>query len=381
MNVQPESKYWVQMNSVLNHRLETNSEPDTFYISEKAPPKFILPDGVQYFIYHPLHLDGQIGKIPSESIKNKIMEFIRVNDCTDSGNITELSRESLDRFLSTPVFIAILMKDDNVIGTMITPIFRVQYKNFNFLSSYTTFLCVDKLYRNSGLAMILIRAVMKEGYNKYKMCHGYYMTSQQHHSVCNEIKSWYRPINIGNAKAAGFSLHTYQNQDVRGKFLESDRRQRIAYSISKPKILPMKVTVETQESYDLILKIFQTSTEDNFYLTPTWQELKWLCNCFDIYTVGNDSLFMLFPMTSLISQTRKRVRNAQVALMIGDVLHHALWAAYQSGYDLLYGWCGGDITHERINNIRGIITVARSYLEFYNTKAQICNNNMSTPIF
>lgn len=363
------------MNCLLNPSLKDPLDSSEFYITERAPPNLILPSNIHCITYHPLHLDGQIGDTPNNTIKDKIIEFIRINDCTESGNVTELSNESLERLFSTPTVMAVLFQDTEVIGTMISPIFRVQYENFPFITSYTTFLCIDKKYRDQGLAMSLIRAVMKEGYNRYGINHGYYMTFEPHHSVHNEIKSWYRPLNIKRSLDAGFTLQTFPDRSKGGN---SSTRQRLAYHIPKPSVLPIKAV---PESYDIIIQILSSRKCNGLYLTPTKQELQWLCRCFDIYTVGTDSLFMLFPMTSLISSTGKRVRNAQVALMIGNVLPHALWIANENKYDLLYGWCVGDITEERVTNIRGLITISHSYLELYNSRHNIPINNMLVPIF
>jgi len=364
--------HWDQMNCPLNSVLmDMNQTECPFFISKDPPPNFILPDGITCSIYHPLHLNGEEGTTPDQETKMQIMKFIRENDCTESGNITELSSESLERLFSTPSVMAVLSENDKIIGTMISPIFRANYKgSFEFLTSYTTFLCVAKEFRDKGLAMALIRAVMIEGYNRYDINHGYYMTFNPHHNIHNEIKSWYRPINIKKAAEAGFTLQSFTRKGDR-----ESTRQRLAYRIVKPSILPIKISIE---SYELALKVLK---KGDLYLTPTKQEFEWLCKCFDIYIVGTDSLFMLFPMVSLISSTGKRVRNAQLALMIGDILSQALWAASESGYDLLYGWCGGDITPDSITNIKGLITVAKSYLELYNTRSNIPNNKMMVPIF
>lgn len=316
-------------------------------------------------------MNGKHGPIPDEQTKSRIINFIKINDCTGSGNVTELSSESLERLLSTPNILAVLIKNNNIIGTMISPIFRAKYKDFSLLTSYTTFLCVDKKHREQGLAMTLIRAVMKEAHSRYNLCHGYYMSSTPHHNIHNEIKSWYRPINIKKSGEAGFTMKSFKND--RGG--SSTTKQRLAYHVSKPSILPIKAS---PLFYELILRILQ---KGDLYLTPTYQEFEWLCKCFDIYTVNNDSMFMLFPMVSFISSTGKRVRNAQVALMIGDVLSHALWVANDNKYDLLYGWCAGDITEDRVSNIKGLITTDKSCLEFYNTRIAIPNNNIMVPIF
>jgi len=85
---------------------------------------------------------------------------------------------------------AVLFHDKKIIGTMISPIFCANYKgSFEFLISYTTFLCVAKEFRDKRLAMALIRAVMMKGYTRYGINYGYYMTFNPHHDINNEIKS------------------------------------------------------------------------------------------------------------------------------------------------------------------------------------------------
>lgn len=371
------SMHWNQMNCPLNTSL--NQVESSFYISQKAPPDFILPPGITCKIYHPLHMDGSKGEPISQDSKNAIMKFIREHDRTDSGNTTELSQESFARLTSTATVIAVLYKEgdlgtsNEIIGTMFSIIFRAQTSgNCDLITSYTTFLCVANEFRDAGLAMALIRAIMKEGYIRYGIMHGYYMTADHHHRIHSKIDSWYRPINVQKASDAGFTLESFSRSNDRGSIVN---RQKIAYHISNPSLLPTKVT---SDSYGKVLRILK---KGDFYLNPTPVEFSALCKCFDIYTVGNDSLFMLFPMSIVIGSTGKKIRNAQVPLMIGNVLPQALWVAAENKYDMLYGWCGGDITPERVSGIRGLITTATSFVELYNTQTMIPINKFMVPLF
>lgn len=368
----PHQMHWNQMNCSENSSLTSHSEGGncSFYISENPPPDIILPSDISCIIHHPLSLDGITSASLDVESRNAIIDFIKTHDCTESGNITELSIESFDRLSTTPCFIGTLLKHNEIIGTMITLIFRAKKDNLEFITTYTTFLCIHMDYREMGLAMILIRSIMKDGYLRYGIHHGYYMTSDTHHPIHNEIKSWYRPINIKKAQEAGFTL---QNFDKRGDRRPTAARQKLAYHISKPSVLPVRA------SYENAMMII--GTRPGLCINPTPKEFIWLSNCFEIYTVGNYGMFMLFPMTTFISQTGKRVRNAQLTMMIGDVLPHALWIANEKCYDLLYGWCGSDITKDRVTSIRGLVTTAKSYLELYNTKSVIPNNDMIVPIF
>ena len=354
-----------------------------------------MPDDITCIIYHPLTLNGTPGTPINNAIKTAIMEFIKLHDCTDSGNITELAPESLERFLSVPCYVGILRQKEKIIGTMFTVLLRVGFrqetnsgelqhesvKEIEILTSYTTFLCIDKSFRDKGLAMALIRSIMKAGETQYGSRSGYYMTYETHHTINNKIESWYRPLNVKRAVDCGFVLESFARKGDRVAAI----RQKMAYHIPKPSIIPRKVNVN---DYRKVLPILKRG---RLYLNPTLKEFGFLCKCFDIYIVerslkaanniGSDGLFMLFPMTSVISSTKKRVYNAQLAYMIGDLLPSALWVANNEEYDLMYGWCGGDITVDRVRSVRGLITTAASYVEFYNVRELIPNNQLMLPLF
>ena len=329
-------------------------------IDNSTPLDPIISDNITCIIYHPLHLNGNIGEVPD---KEPIMKFIKLHDKTDSGNITELSLNSFTRILSTPCFIGILFKNGEIIGTMFTLIFRTT----QLLTTYTTFLCIHKSEREQGLAMILIRSIMKEGYLKYGITHGYYMSYNTHHDINVIINSWYRPINISKLSIAGFTLQDFSNIKL------ADTKQRLYYHVVTPKILPIKATIKSYQLFTIIAK------HGTIYLTPTKQEYKWLLQCFDIYLVGTSGLFMLFPISCIISSTK--IYSANLSLMIGDVLPQVLWIAKENNYDLLYGWYTGDITTEKVSSIKGLTTVATQYLEFYNTKQPTLPDNFLMPIF
>jgi len=371
-----EGNGWSEMNCLLNKTLKPNNEE--VYISENEPVNFKLPAGIKYKVYDNRGYGGTGGKGGMTlELKEEMMEFIRRNDRTDSGNVTELSEESLNRIIGTRSIVIVLVENNKIIGTIISLIFRVQYKNeekseiLDFLTTYTTFLCVDGNYREKGLAMCLIRGMMKYGHKRYGIQHGYYMTYKQHHSVNEQIKSWYRPINIQKVSNAGFTVQSFPQKYKR----DIKMNERLGYHIGKPKIEGVKCTSKNYEKVKEIMK------KGEIYLNPTEEEYKWLCECFDIYTVGSDKMFMLFPLTSLISSTNCRVTNAQLALMIGDALPQVLWTAKESGYDLLYGWYGGDITELRVEAIKGLKTIGKGYLEIYNSKRMINAKDMMVPIF
>lgn len=192
---------------------------------------------------------------PTNNMKLNIINFINQHGCTNDGNITEMSTEILDRLLSLPTILILLMNNNNIIGTIISIIIRI---NIDILSSYTTFLCIDIKYRKQGLALMLINAAKEEGFKK-NVTHGYYMTYK---NINNNIKSWYRPINIKNAVNAGFTIYN-----------GNKTRQRLMYHIGKPLILPVKVSCDDYERVLIILK------KGQLYLTPTYEEYLQLMTC------------------------------------------------------------------------------------------------------
>ena len=363
--------HWSELNCLSNPQIPRVS-PSNFYISENASAELILPKNITCEVYHPVTCDSSPPVLTDVATVMAIREFIRKNDCIDNQNTTEFSIDSFNRFISMPCFVGILFNSDrSILGTIFTMILRAYHpKQGEFLTSYTTFLCVERTHREKGLAMILIRAIMKEGERRYNMCHGYYMTPNVHHSINSPLQPWYRPLNVKRALDSGFTLEAFEKKGDR-----STARQKLAYHVRKPNILPRKVK---PQDYERVLSILQ---KGKIYLKPSAEEFPRLMICFDIYIVGNDSLFMLFPMSSIISSTGKQINNAQLALMIGDVFHQALWVANAEKYDLLYGWCAGDITSEIVKRERGLITQQKTYLEFYNTAEIIPNESFSLPLF
>lgn len=319
------------------------------YITNDIPPDFTLPEDINTVIYH--------NQSPFDQVtKTNIMKFIQNNNTTFTGNVTELSQKSFDRILSGSYLIVVLKTNDKIIGTIISLIFRAKFQETELLTTYTSFLCIDMNYRKQGFAQILIKAIMEEGYLLHNIQHGYYLTFHPQHEINSKISSWYRPINTDKIRSAEFTLRTFQNDT---KF----SKQRIFYHISKPSIIPIKA-----DSYEKVLSIYQ---KGDFYLCPTKPEYESLFKCFDIYIVNNNSLFMLFPLSSVLGG--RRITIAQVTMMIGDCLPHALWIANEMNYDLLHGYCNSDINPEKVTNIKGTITESELYLEYHNTRSLISN--------
>lgn len=332
-----------------------------FYLSNNGPPDVSIPEGIRCQI-----CEGGILTIP-EPMEGVVIRFINGHNRMGVGNITELGVDAFRRLRSMPGVLGILWDRDLIVGTMFSLTLRSCYQDSELFTSYTTFLCIHTEYRKQALAMVLIRSIMKFGYEHYGINHGYYMTLTPHHEIRSPIESWYRPINVKVLTEAHFSLATFAQPGDR-KF---QVRQKLFYHISKPNILPRKATLEDDQQIQTILQ------RGPWHLKQPSADL---LKGFDIYLI-HESLFMLFPMTSVIASSKKRVQSLIIVLMIGSVLSEALWIAKERKVDLLYGWCGGDLTPERVNEVRGHLTVSETFLEFHNSRNFLPNREIIMPIF
>lgn len=328
---------------------------DNFILSDQGPPEVAIPEHYACEIYSPITLDGQEPVPLPAQVENDIQQFIAQQNRTATGNVTELPTSVLARIKSTPSAITVLTYKRLIIGTMFSLILRCAIDGTEVLSSYITFLCVNKVMRKKGLAMIMIRCTLQEGYRRYGINHGYYMTETVHHDNHSPLTSWYRPLNIKRARSAGFQIPTFilNNKGSR-------QTRRMTYSIGRPGVLPTPAIID---DYSTARKILATG---KFALAPTEDEWSMLCQCFDIYLVQDYGLFFLFPAQLTVQNTGQKVYLAELVLMIGDCLSQVLWIV-KDKYDLLYGWCIGDITGPRVSAAKGINALSNVYLEWYNS--------------
>ena len=343
---------WQEMNCVLNPQCTGSS----VYLSQEPPLEPDIPTGLTCQVF--------ISELPAHHRK-ELTSFIRNEDQTSSGNVSLLTQDSLDRLLKGGAFVTILETEGQIIGSLISLPLRAICMDVEILTSYTFYLCIKRDWREKGLAMVLIRAMISSGYKHKQINHGYYMSSKIHHSINSPIQSWYRPLNLGKVKDAGFGL-----LEVGGQV-----HQRLFYRVTQPVTLPIKVC---SNDYDRVIKILSTS---QYHLNPTFEEFNCLRQCFDIYIVSQTGVFFLFPVSVIISNRKKTCKNAHLALMVGDVLPQAIWAANQQSYDLLYGWIFGEITVERVTTSRGLITAGKNYLEIYNSGVRPEISNFNLPLF
>lgn len=297
-----------------------------------------------------------------EDLEKELIIFVENHNQVGKYNTTILDQNIINRFKKMGACLAVLFHNDIVIGTMISLGFRCHYHTKEIYTSYTTFLCVHKQYRENGLAIILIQAIMQYG-KKHNIYSGYYISDIPHQPNRNIVENWYRPVNFGRARKAGYSLLDLPKTT---NHVNINRRYRLMYHIPDVNI-PEKIKRPTTDIYNKMINFFVC---ESLHLAPTQEELNWYCNFFDVY-LFEKGVLMLLPLSIKVSSSQRIVKNIYLVYMSTDLFQEALSIAKNGDYDLLVGLYVGNVTKELVEKYHGHQTLANSYLEFYNTSKDV----------
>lgn len=317
-------------------------------------------------------IDTYINKQPKSTLLDSIVNFINKYDRTATGNYTLISPNIIDRMYQSKTFCCILRditSMNEIYGVVFSLIHRCEIEGKITNSSYTTYLCIHPDHRSRGCALALINTMKQSGY-PLNIKHGYYTSAVSRSEVSLPIKSWYRPINVFTAKYAGFNIKTDAKSQTRSKLL---------YRIPK-----LELSVEKADtSHYFLAKDILKRTPAVIKYQPTKKGWKSFTRTFDVYIVGDSSIFALFPLEIMISKTHRTVKIAQLSLSVGnieEILTAALYISKESDYDLLHGNIMSNITAEALDKINASISTAENYLEFYNSESGITIDKFSMPL-
>lgn len=296
-----------------------------------------------------------------------LVKFLKNNNNTYHTNTSELSIDTLSRLKNLPYIICLLYHDNNIVGSIMSVILETPI----YFTSYTLFLCVHKKYRNQGFCKILINILTTRGQVNLSVNNGYFLRLNYGQK---KLKSWYRPLNVKKIYNAGFTLKSFSNGRDKKSCLS---RQIVGYFIPEPPKLPTKAT-SSYIDYNNINYIFDT-IECQSKLKLTYEYYLQIIGCFDIYYIGT-KLFMIIPMSYRINKKKITIKSAQLSLMIGNLFTEAIYISQKLGYDILYGWCNGDITEKIVEGGVGHMSIDTMGLNFYNmTECQ--NGEFYLPLF
>lgn len=338
--------------------------------------------GEEGHVTYPYYLDKpipnynfEVGKIniltKDDNIPKQIMDFINRENCTGTGNITMMNNNIFSRLKNNSIRIGILSEKDIIIGTIISLGMTCEHDNNKFRTSYTTYLCIDKKFRQQGLCIYLIQEMLKHGVNN-NIYHGYFLRHNSPDPENIPIKSWLRIINIQQAKTAGFTFPNYrQNND------HSDIRNRMKNHIPKPS----KNAIKMKDSdYDLVMKY----GDNKWRLFPDINEWGDFCNFFDVFYVPEEGIFALFPLLLKIGKTNQIIEGMQLVCCWGKgetILPSALYLAKEAKSCILCGYYTGNINKDAVELIHGMETLANNTLHTYNSTVIMTPEDMGLPLF
>ena len=297
---------------------------------------------------------------------------------TANNNTIILSSQTIKKMLQYPTITILLYNFDQLIGSIVTPIIPIRYKNITHLYGCVTFLCLHSAYRSQGLCPLLINK-LKETASSLSINRAYYLNKHQTHTTDLPIKTWYRPINFLKARQAGFHIPP---------------------TIKSPSLDDIKITKITSDiidsSYSSLLQLINKNKNKNinidkeslvFYPTRD-QWSSWISSSpsFLVYSTKPDSTNpdstkpdSTNPKTSknqlkaIFSKKRVDVRmncgtvvNLSLLIFsIGEglaIIKGCLKASTES--DLMYGYITGDVTLDKVKRIDGVITKTNVWLSF-----------------
>lgn len=197
------------------HIAKSTAVLSTCLSTEEIP--VTLEDGLSYSVVSVSSCEKM-----SPELLNEMSTFISSQNRTKSGNITCLSPSSILSWMRAGSRIAIMRDETHfrrcIVGTIISLPLRCDLKLSDSTSSTmemgnTNFLCIHERYRERGLAMKLIKAILLEG-NHIGVLLGYYLTFTPHHPCHLEVRSWSKLIDPVKALSGGFVPLDCRNMDT-----------------------------------------------------------------------------------------------------------------------------------------------------------------------
>jgi hypothetical protein len=385
-NLAPTEHAGAMTGTDISHRYWNEMNVEEF-LSDKEPPSFPLQEQIDFQIFKTL---------PEPKIQAQVIAFINKQHRTATGNITMINEELLKRFYSGECYLGVLwerrptqelgiapanptavgLEHGLIIGTMLGVVFSARILNETAVpkqmsamkSAYISYLCVEESHRKQALCMGLIRPMLSYGH-QCGIKHAYNLVSQPHHSASSAVQSWFRIIDLARAKKAGFAVkEAKQNKD------RSDVRSRLIYQLPKRKGEAVKVAP------GVFFREYSKLNQDNIFGLNSEQSL----TMFDLYSCPA-GVFALIPLPIHIQRTDVTIVLAQLAIClprsdVKELLVEVFHTAKEADYPIVYGYVTGQVTETLIGSLRGDLTNAANFLEFYNNGTAIMPRNFYMPL-
>lgn len=325
----------------------------------------------------------------------EIIEFLKEENRTASGNVTYPTQR--ERALSYRHH-TITGKEGKIVATMGTAtvpcVYRLQgpgeqsdreeVKQCN--ATYANFLCVRSALRHLPAAPLAMTIIAKAVDDSYQRCclFAYQLTAQRHQKWGAELRTWYRPLSVREARQGGYVIPSRQRRGERGNCGERLYYDRLPAS----NFQQVDATEERREERDRRSTSERSEEVRRFLLrqgermtvafVPSAEEWAKWCTTYPTYFNGR-GLFSLSFLNVVIGEKINLV--AYVVLFAGEGLDGCLAVAKERGAVVVYFYQVGDATEEVLRGAKALLAEGVIYLEFYNFGFVLDAKRVMLPLF
>ena len=344
---------------------------------------------------------------------SSIIDFISTNNISASGNITLLSTSDLKKLQKLNLSSIILtLKSSNInnenavnnennentviIGLVLSISLPISVNGTEQKSfGYTTFLNINKNYRNKQITSVLIKNLIDVNYAK-NIFHGYQITSFPLNKNSLKINIYYRPINLKNSLLAGFIYPGFNNISEFNKhriFYKSKSPDKFLIKQIKPSNLNLVHQCYTFYSHSIKNKDTQNKdTNQNnkkFTFSPDENFFRNWITLYDSYIVQNakHEIVGIFSVGSLSCKTLLgNSINLAIPYLFSSTdsvttLKCFLYIAEQKDYDVFYCHSIGDLSDTVLKTVSCIQADRSCYFSLYNSDIQLSPSDLYIPLF
>ena len=316
---------------------------------------------------------------------DEVYRFLRDNNKLESGNYTLLPKSEIERFQRLDCF-SILMrgeKNKKLYGTIFSLPFpikcSVENKDEIVVHGCTSFLNIETKLRKFNMCSILIKELIKYGYEKDIYC-SYQMTSFKLCETSFQISSYFRPINLMNSIALGFVPPDILN-------IKKMSENRMKYKCKIPKSFSVKRVLnknkeKSLEFYNLLIK------DKKFAFSPDLELFsKWIQE-FPTYLVRKDKKNIgIFSITNVFCRMGNEVEGKLCLPLLfnsienkTEVLKCLLSVAEERENDVLYCYSVGDLDANTLENVNAIQNIKKTWFSLYNNSMGLTKNDLYVPL-
>ena len=314
-------------------------------------------------------------------VSNFLKEYYTIENVRTFLPVSELRK--YNRFSS--LFLLMRAPNLELIGTILSIPFpiscRYKEKGETIIHGATSFLNLHPKIRKLGLTKTLIRELTVYGFEKNVLC-SYMTTNFPLTEKSIEIESWYRPLNLQNSIALGFSFPDWNKPSVFAQ-------ERIKFGTKLPKKYKTKIVKDNnmETAFQFYQKVNQNK---KFVFYPDLAFFNKFVKEYPSYLVYKEKKIVGFFTLGIIYMKTEFGMEAEIATPLlfngikgeeANSLRVCISTAREKEFDVLYLHSIGDITKEVLEEVYAIKTFSNSYFSLYNNSMDLKKSDLYVPLF